>query len=125
VTHHISGTDRYAAKEHRLDTFPGFAVGVFQLRTDSRGSLRFRSTSPQETPVIEPHYLIAENDRIAMPDALRLSCIVAKQPGMADLVARETRPGIHVKDDDGLLDYIRTSGQANWRSIGACKIGMD
>jgi len=122
---HISGADRYAGKDFGLDRFPGFNVGFFQLRPESRGHLHIRNTDPFDAPQIEPRYLTEEVDKQVMLDALRLSREIAQQPGMAPFVARETRPGIDVRDDDALLEYIRKSGQTSWHPIGTCKMGVD
>lgn len=123
--HHLTGADRYAGKGFGLDPFPGFAIGFFQLRPKSRGHLHIRSQDPNEAPVIEPRYLTDDNDKLEMLDALRLSRSVAKQPGLASYVARETRPGPDVTDDEGLLDYIKKSGQTSWHPVGTCKMGTD
>ncbi|MGH8790803.1 MAG: GMC family oxidoreductase [Cupriavidus necator] len=123
--HHISGADRYAGKGYGLDPFPGFAVGFFQLRPESRGHLHVRSADPFDDPVIEPCYLSSENDQRVMLGALRLARKVMQQPGMASLVQRETRPGIDVQDEEGLLAYIKKSGQTSWHPIGTCKMGVD
>ena len=123
--HHLTGADRYAGRGFGLDPFPGFAVGFFQLRPESRGHLHIRSTDPHEAPVIEPRYLDTEGDRQAMLDALRLSRKVSQQQGLSGYVARETRPGADVRDDTGLLDYIKASGQTSWHPIGTCKMGND
>lgn len=123
--HHLTGADRYAGKGFGLDPFPGFAIGFFQLRPSSRGHLHARSTNWQDDPVIEPRYLTAEDDRVAMLRALRKSREISQQAGIREYVVRETRPGIDVTDDAGLLDYIKTSGQTSWHPIGTCKMGVD
>ncbi|MEM5433451.1 GMC oxidoreductase [Cupriavidus oxalaticus] len=38
---------------------------------------------------------------------------------------REIRPGIDVKDDASLLDYIKARGQTSWHPAGTCKMGVD
>ena len=38
---------------------------------------------------------------------------------------RETRPGIEAQDDASLLDYIRTTTQTSWHTVGTCKLGVD
>jgi len=123
--HHLTGADRYVGKGFGLDPFPGFAVGFFQLRPESRGHLHIASTDPHASPVIEPRYLDKEVDRQVMLEALRLSRKVVAQRGLADYVERETRPGPDVEDDDGLLQYIKASGQTSWHPIGTCKMGSD
>lgn len=104
--HHLSGKDRYArTKSFGLDEFPGFAIGFFQLRPTSRGSLHITSTDPAMQPHIDPAYLEQELDRQAMLDGLQLCRKVAAKDPLARLIVRETRPGIDMQDDDGLLDY--------------------
>ena len=122
---HISGADRYAGKNFGLDTFPGFNVGFFQLRPESRGHLHIRSTDPLEAPAIEPRYLSCETDRRIMLEAFRMTRDIVRQPSMAPFVARETRPGIDVQDDSALLEYIKKSGQTSWHPIGTCRMGVD
>nr|WP_244874197.1 GMC family oxidoreductase N-terminal domain-containing protein [Cupriavidus numazuensis] len=122
---HISGADRYAGKGFGLDAFPGFNLGFFQLRPESRGHLHIRSSNPLDAPVIEPRYLSSDTDIQAMLEALHMTRKIARQSSLADFVARETRPGIDVQDDQALLAYIRKSGQTSWHPIGTCKMGLD
>lgn len=124
--HHLSGADRYAnSKGFGLDPFSGFAIGFFQLRPASRGSIHISSKDPTADPIINPNYMGEEVDRAHMLEALRLIRKVMSQKAIAPYVARETRPGPEVADDDGLLTYIKTSGQTSWHPIGTCKMGAD
>lgn len=124
--HHMSAASRYARSAAAgIDPFPGFAIGFFQLRPESRGSLHATSRDPLANPVMDPRYLHAETDRIAMLRAIQLARKVADQPALRALIKRETRPGIDVRDEDSLMDYIRTCGQTSWHPIGTCKMGTD
>lgn len=118
--HLISGPDRYT-----IDNFPGFQVGFFQLRPNATGHVHAVSARTEDEPLIEPNYLGDPRDIQAMLDALKLSRRVVQQSAMRDYVERETRPGIDVQDDDGLLDYIKTCGQTSWHPIGTCRMGSD
>ena len=124
--HHLSGADRYAnTKGFGLDPFPGFAIGFFQLRPASRGSIHINSAEASADPIINPNYMAEETDRAHMLTALRLIRNVMSQSAIKPYVDRETRPGPAVTDDRGLLDYIKTSGQTSWHPIGTCKMGVD
>lgn len=116
----ISGPDRYTT-----DPFPGFSIGFFQLRPNSKGWLHATSTDPAQDPEIEPAYLVDEEDRRSMLGALQLSRRVAEQSSFKRYVKRETRPGIDVRDDAGLLHYIKECGQTSWHPIGSCRMGAD
>ena len=124
--HFISGASRYTSDErYGMDPFPGFSIGFFQLRPQSSGSLHAISTDPLAEPLIDPQYLASEHDRQQMLDALRLARKVMAQPAMRPWIESETRPGLSVQDDDGLLDYIRQCGQTWWHTIGTCRMGGD
>jgi len=118
--HQMSGPDRYT-----IDPFPGFQVGFFQLRPKSRGWLHVNTRDPRGDPIIEPKYLTHEEDVRAMLDALRLSRRIIDQPSIKGLAKRETRPGIDVQDDAGLLHYIKECGQTSWHPISTCRMGGD
>jgi choline dehydrogenase len=124
--HHLSGADRYSrTKGAGLDTFPGFAIGFFNLRPASRGWVHATSTDALANPAMEPNYLSHDEDRETMLGAIRLARKVSQQPGLAGLVKRETRPGIDIRSDEELLQYIRNCGQTSWHPIGTCKMGRD
>lgn len=118
--HLISGPDRYTT-----DRFPGFQVGFFQLRPESKGWLHATSTDPSKDPEIEPAYLTEPEDVRAMLGALKLSRRVIEQSAIKRYAKRETRPGIEVNDDAGLLQYIKQCGQTSWHPIGTCRMGSD
>jgi len=124
--HYLSAADRYAnSKGMGLDPFPGFSIGFFQLRPQSKGWIHVDGTDPMVDPVIEANYLSNEEDITAMLDALKLSRKVVGQPALQALTKRETRPGIDVQDDAGLLQYIKECGQTSWHPIGTCRMGSD
>jgi choline dehydrogenase len=123
--HHITGKDRYARRPAQgLDPFPGFAVGLFQLRPESRGALHARSPDPTDDPVIDPRYLDTEADRRNMLRAARIAQRVMASAPMRPFVLRRTRPAPEVGDDDASwLEYLKTSGQTSWHPIGTCAMG--
>lgn len=124
--HHLSGADRYSrTKGAGVDPFPGFAIGFFNLRPASRGWVHATSPDALADPAMEPHYLTHAEDRATMLGAIKLARQVSCQPALARLVQRETRPGIDIRADDELLDYIRSCGQTSWHPIGTCKMGHD
>jgi choline dehydrogenase len=127
--HHLSSKDRLEVIKpgtgSGLDPFKGFSIGFFQLRPTSRGSVHARGTDAHQHPAIEPNYLRTSEDRAAVLRAIRLARTVIGQSPMAPYVVRETRPGIDVPDDEGLLSYIRDSGQTSFHPVGTCRMGDD
>lgn len=127
--HHLSGQDRGelsgSGEGSPLDAEPGFSIGFFQLRPKSRGSIHAVTPSPHDPPSVDPRYLSDAGDSRVLLDALRLARRVSSQPSLAHYVERETRPGIDVRAEDELLDYLRKSGQTSFHPVGTCRMGVD
>lgn len=120
----ISGKDRYSrTAEGGIDQFPGFSIGVFKIRPESRGSIHIRSADPQVDPAFKVNYLTHEGDIDTYRRAVRMIREIAAQPSLKPFIRRETRPGPEVTDENDLIDYIRKTGQTAWHTIGSCRMG--
>lgn len=106
-----------------LDEFSGFSISAFQLRPQSRGSVRLRSDNRMEQPVIQPNYLVAESDQQAVLTGLRIARAIAATDPLRREIEREERPGIDISSDDELLSYIRSSASSVYHACGTCKMG--
>lgn len=78
-----------------------------------------------DPPAIRPNYLGAESDVRKQLAALRLIRKVAAQPELARYIVREVRPGPQARDDDALIDHMRSTGQTSYHPIGTCRMGSD
>ena len=76
-------------------------------------------------PVIHANYLSAEHDIHTIVAALKMIRKIAAQPGLAQHIVRETRPGPAANTDDALLDHARATGQTSYHPIGTCRMGKD
>ncbi len=132
--HHVSmasshyADDRSArnfAQKLGLDDYPGFSIGTYVLRPESRGSIHVRTPNAADPPAIHANYLSAQEDVDTMLAALRMIRKVASQPSLAKHIVRETRPGPAATSDDQLLDHIRQTGQTSYHPIGSCRMGAD
>ena len=56
---------------------------------------------------------------------MRIARRVAATAALKPLIVRETRPGIEARDDASLLDYILTTTQTSWHTVGTCKLGVE
>jgi choline dehydrogenase len=122
----LSGKDRYARTPDKgLDPHPGFTFGITVLQPYSRGTCHIKSSDPLLQAAMDPKYLSHEADVQTFLDGMRVARRVAEQPAMRQLIVRETRPGPEVKDDAGLLDYMKGTIQTSWHMVGTCKMGVD
>lgn len=123
---HISGRDRYSrSKEMGIDTYPGFSIGVFMLRPESRGHVHISSPDPFAAPEIVANYLTHEKDIETCLDGLKMIRKIAAQPALKAVIVAERRPGPEVARDEELIDYARSTGQTSWHPIGSCRMGQD
>jgi choline dehydrogenase len=118
---------RFSAKEpgEGLHPFSGFTVSVCQLRPESRGSIRIKTSDPFAAPSIQPNYLDTPGDRQTMLDGMALVRRIAAQPAIRDLIKREVLPGPEVNGDEGMAAYIRDTGYTIFHPSGTCRMGSD
>ncbi len=124
---HYGGREgaRSIAERMGLDPYPGFSIGCYCLRPESQGSVHIRGADAAEPPEIRANYLSAEHDIRTIVAALRMIRKIAAQPGLAQHIVRETRPGPAASSDDALLDHARATGQTSYHPIGTCRMGAD
>lgn len=107
-----------------LDTFPGFTIASVLLQPRSRGTVRARSGNPKDAPVIQPNYLQAEDDQVAMLAGLRTARQIASMDPLRRQIEQEERPGAAVTSDEDLLAYVRATMTSGFHHCGTCKMGL-
>jgi choline dehydrogenase len=114
--------DLAGAKPH---PWSGFTMSVCQLRPESRGTVRIRSTDPFEPPSMRPNYLAAEIDRRCAVAGVRFARALASTQALKPYVAEEYRPGAAATTDEELLEFARNHGATIFHPSGTCKMGND
>lgn len=105
-----------------LHPFSGITVGACQLRPESRGSVRIKSSDAQVPPVIRANYLATELDRRVMISILKICRRLAASPALRRYIVEERQPGPAVQSDDELLDYVRTHSGTTYHPVGTCRM---
>jgi choline dehydrogenase len=105
--------------------WPGFTLSVCQLRPESRGTVRIRSTDAFQPPAMQPNYLSAELDRRCAIAGVRLARRLAQTRALRPYVAAEYRPGNELTSDGQLLEFARNYGATIFHPSGTCKMGSD
>jgi choline dehydrogenase len=108
-----------------LHPFPGFIVSVCQLRPESRGFVRIKSTDPSVAPAIQPRYLTSAADRDCIVDGLKLLRRIMDRPVMRAYIAEERAPGEQCSSDADLLAYARATGTTVYHPTSTCRMGSD
>jgi choline dehydrogenase len=108
-----------------LHPFPGFMTSVCQLRPESRGFVRIKSSDPNVPPAIQPRYLSARADCDCVVDGLKLMRRVMDQPAMRKYIAEERDPGEACTSDADLLGFARNTGTTVYHPTSTCRMGSD
>jgi choline dehydrogenase len=108
-----------------LHPFPGFMTSVCQLRPESRGFVRIKSSDPSVPPAIQPRYLSARADCDCVVDGLKLMRRVMDQPAMRKYIAEEREPGEACTSDADLLAFARNTGTTVYHPTSTCRMGPD
>ncbi len=114
--------DMAGGKVHR---FSGMTMSVCQLRPESRGHVRIRSTDPFEPPEMQPNYLSTERDRRTAVAGMKAARAIAASKAMRPFVRREVKPGPDAADDAALLEFCRNHGATIFHPSGTCAMGRD
>ena len=108
-----------------LHNFPGFMTSVCQLRPESRGFVRIKSSDPSVPPAIQMRYLSARADCDCAVDGLKLLRRVMDQPVMRRYIAEERAPGEQCTSDADLLAFARDTGTTVYHPTSTCRMGSD
>ncbi len=109
----------------KVHPYSGFTMSVCQLRPESRGHIRIRSTDPLVPPEMQPNYLATDLDRRTAVAAIKCARAIAAAPAMRGLVKREVKPGPQANEDAALLEFCRDQGATIFHPSGTCKMGTD
>ena len=107
----------------KVHPFSGFTMSVCQLRPESRGHIRIRSTDPFEPPEMQPNYLDTDLDRRTTVAGVKAARAIAASAAMRASVRQEIKPGPEVRDDAALLDFCRNNGATIFHPSGTCAMG--
>ena len=108
-----------------LEREPGLTIAPCQVRPESRGSIRIRSSDPSVYPAISPGYLTDPLDQEVAVAGLKWGRKIASQPALAEWIDHEMLPGPLARDDEALLGYARMAGSTIYHPVGTCRMGHD
>jgi len=113
--------DKFGDPLHR---FPAITVSACNLKPTSRGTVRLRSATPDEKPIIAPNYLSTDDDRQVGADAIRTTRRLMQQKALAKYRPSEYLPGPTVGDDDASLAKAAGDiGTTIFHPVGTAKMG--
>jgi choline dehydrogenase len=106
-----------------LEQLPGLTIAPCQVRPESRGTIRIKSSNPSEYPSIQPNYLSDPIDQEVAVASLRWGRKIAAQPALAKWIESELLPGPDFTSDETLLGFARMAGSTIYHPVGTCQMG--
>ncbi len=105
--------------------FSAFTMSVCQLRPESTGQLKLRSSSPMDTPAIHPNYLATPTDQETLVAGIRMAREIAGYEPLRSKISDEFQPGRHAASDADLLQWARQTSTTIYHPAGTCRMGND
>jgi choline oxidase len=102
-----------------------FSMTPNVCRPRSRGTVRLRSSNPDDPPRIDMCYFtdVGNYDEGLLLEGFRLVRTLARQPALVSWILRELAPGEGVRSDAELSSYARSTSNTVFHPAGSCRIG--
>ncbi|MEP5758540.1 MAG: choline dehydrogenase [Litoreibacter sp.] len=109
------------------DPFSAFTMSVCQLRPESKGEIRIKSSNPKDYPAIIPNYLATKTDCDTAVAGIKIARTIARHAPLAQKITEEFRPhsNLRMEDYDATLDWARSNTASIYHPTGTCKMGAD
>ncbi len=113
--------------DHGRNILPGrgMTIHACQLRPESRGEIRLKSTDPSKAPAIQPNYLQSRYDLDIMLECARWSKEIFSQEAFTPFRDGFIFPEESVQTKDEQIDFIRRRAETIYHPVGTCKMGND
>lgn len=101
----------------------GYQVHIGPMFSDARGSIKIKSTDPQDKPELRFNYLSTDQDRREWKEAIRAARTIMTQPAFDPFNGGELSPGPTVSTDEEILDWVRHDAETALHPCGTAKMG--
>jgi choline dehydrogenase len=103
----------------------GMALTAYVNRPRSTGQVSLASANPLDRPRIDPNYFSDPDDLRCLLAGLRRNLNILYAKAFDDIRGTELSPGVELRDEQGLLNFIRRTASTTWHPAGTCKMGHD
>ncbi len=121
----ISWIPFLAGANFKLAKTSGVTAIVNILRSESTGSIHVSSNAANRPPAIRFNFMSAQLDREVTLEAMRITRRIMTAPSMHGIATDELAPGVNIKADDEMLDWIKGNAETTYHPVGTCKMGSD
>jgi choline dehydrogenase len=101
----------------------GYQVHIGPMYSDSRGSVKIKSTSPFQHPALRFNYLSTPTDRQEWTEAIAIARRILNQPAFDEFNAGELSPGPSVSSESSVLEWVARDGETALHPSCTCAMG--
>ena len=105
--------------------FPGLHFQINLLRPKSTGTVRLKSSNPDEGLQINPNWFSDLSDMDDLVEGMKHTREVLSKPSLSKIVSDELLPGKNVKNDEDMKESIRNHVQTGHHPASTCAMGSD
>ena len=117
--------DNFPVQLATPDTQPGMTIYGQLLNLTSEGTVRLRSSDPDDPPVINPNWLSTDYDRAAVIAMVKYMRRYVRQPALEPYVGEEFVPGEKCQSDEEILTAVRRLSTSGLHGVATCRMGRD
>ncbi len=103
----------------------GIALTAYVNRPLSRGEITLSSADPLDRPRINPGYFSNPDDLRCLVEGVRCNLKILYGQAFDDIRGKELSPGIAIRDDDSLAEFVRKTASTTWHPTTTCRMGVD
>ncbi len=101
----------------------GYQVHIGPMYSNSRGSVKIKSTDPFAKPSLRMNYLSTPEDRKEWVEAIHCARKILEQSAFDEFSGGEISPGPSVDSDEEILEWVRRDGETAYHPSCSCAMG--
>lgn len=107
--------------------YMGYGIGCYPglVQVYSRGEVTLKDANPLSDPLLDPNYLADVRDMEALIQGLRVGREIMNNSFAKQYVDKEMMPGMKIRSDVQIREYIRRNASTLYHPAGSCKMGND
>ncbi|MCY4316091.1 MAG: GMC family oxidoreductase N-terminal domain-containing protein [Roseovarius sp.] len=103
----------------------GITLNSYGLRPKARGTVRLRSGSPGDAPLVDPDFLGHPDDLKTSAEGVKISIEMFRQQSLGKYISKIRFPDDSVRTQKEYEDYARQFGRTSYHPTCTCKMGVD
>jgi choline dehydrogenase len=103
----------------------GIALTSYVNRPRSTGQVTLSSADPLDRPRVDPNYFSDPDDLRCLVAGVRWNLRILYGKAFDDIRGIELSPGIGIRSDAELEDFVRRTASTTWHPTTTCRMGSD